>query len=141
MAFDNMKQLAIDENGNVHYSDPLFYLLNLDKPYDIPAIYASYLTQQSKLEAVINEKYTRAMSVEPKGVGMGAILPIELNAKYIHGVPAPPQYRQMPMPTSMPMRNPSRNASMLVMDVPKLFDSVAVGLGFGSTIVCSRLAV
>ena len=71
MAFDDTKQYSVDVNGNFQYVDPMYYLFNYsDNGYqNIQGIFSSYISEQKKIEALINEKYGKARESEPQHVG------------------------------------------------------------------------
>lgn len=80
MSFDETKQVSYDINGNAQYVDPSYYLFSLEDGYmNLKEIFASYVGEQNKIDAIINEKYMTARTKEPQTVnGSGSILPMPL---------------------------------------------------------------
>lgn len=76
MAFDEIKQSSADVNGNLQYIDPMFYLLNFDgDAMNIRDIFSSFIGEQKKIDAIVNEKYTQARALEPQSVNGSGMMP------------------------------------------------------------------
>jgi hypothetical protein len=76
MSFDEIKQSSTDVNGNLQYIDPMFYLLNFDgDAMNIRDIFSSFIGEQKKIDAIVNEKYAQAKEIEPQTVNGSGMMP------------------------------------------------------------------
>lgn len=91
MAQSDIYQYVVDVNGNISYDmNPEYYLYNLNTRQDENAskISQSYIEENKKIDAIINEKYTKSHEdVTPQVSGTG----IRLNTvmKPNKGIQAP----------------------------------------------------
>lgn len=77
MAFNEVNQTSIDVNGNIQYVDPMYYLYSLEDGFaNLKEIFDSYVGEQKKIDAVINEKYTKAIEATPQHAGSGFMAPL-----------------------------------------------------------------
>jgi hypothetical protein len=71
MSYNEAYQNYTDIDGNIQYSNPIFYLLNYQNGIEIansiPTILNNVVKTQETIDAVIKDKYTKVKSNTPQG--------------------------------------------------------------------------